>query len=79
MVGTVIENSSTSLLTWLFTAYLIISKPTITIKEIQAATGVSHKTAWRMRRLIRCALESVRDASTDMASVGAADKASEGF
>jgi transposase-like protein len=52
--GTVFERSTTSLKTWFYIMYLMVSTGSgITAKQIQRETGVTYKTAWRTLRHLR--------------------------
>jgi len=54
MKGTIMENSTTPLLTWFMAIYEFhISRAGQSAKEIERRFGVTYKTAWRMARLIR--------------------------
>lgn len=51
--NTIFHKSSTSLRTWFYIIYLMASnKCNVTTKEIQNRTGVTYKTAWRIRNII---------------------------
>ncbi|MGQ0641463.1 MAG: transposase [Gemmatimonadaceae bacterium] len=55
--GTIFHKSSTSLKTWFHAIYLMAStKSGVSAKRIEAATGVTYKTAWRMATQIRSML-----------------------
>lgn len=51
--GTIYHRSRTPLLVWFFAVYLVVSDHRMTVKEMQSLLGVTYKTAWRMRSLIR--------------------------
>jgi transposase len=54
LVGTIFENSSTSLHSWFYCMFLFAkSKNGVAAKEIQRQIGVTYKTAWRMCNKIR--------------------------
>ncbi len=54
LVGTIFENSSTSLRSWFYAMFLFsVSKNGVAAKEIERHVGVSYKTAWRMAKQIR--------------------------
>jgi len=49
MVGSIFENSSTSLQLWLYAIYLCkVTKNGVSAKELQRTLGVTYKTAWRI-------------------------------
>lgn len=59
---TIFHKSSTSLITWFYTAYLMAqTRGGISAKQIERETGVTYKTAWRMCKMIREALEEDKD------------------
>ena len=52
--GTIFEDSRTSLQTWFYAIFLFINtRHGVSGKEIQRATGVTYKTAWRIGQQIR--------------------------
>ena len=59
---TIFHKSSTPLTTWFYTFYRIVdTQGKLSAAQIQRETGVTYKTAWRMRKLIRDLLESKTD------------------
>jgi transposase-like protein len=57
MVGTIFENSATSLRLWFYAMYLMAStRCGISAKQIEREIGVTYKTAWRMFWSIRSLL-----------------------
>lgn len=55
---TIFHKSSTPLTTWFYVAYLMAqTRGGISAKQIERETGVTYKTAWRMCKQIRQALE----------------------
>src|SRR5919109_508335 len=62
MVGTIFENSATSLRLWFYAIYLMAStRCGISAKQLERELGVTYKTAWRMFRLIRYQLMDESD------------------
>ena len=62
MADTIFHKSSTPLTTWFYVAYLISqTRGGISARQIKRETGVTYKTAWRMCKLIREALEEKHD------------------
>lgn len=58
MVGTIFENSATSLKLWFDAIYLMAStRCGISAKQLERELGVTYKTAWRMFNKIRSMLE----------------------
>src|SRR5918998_1635607 len=58
MVGTIFENSATSLQLWFYAIYLMSStRCGIPAKQLERELGVTYKTAWRMFHKIRSLLE----------------------
>src|SRR6266540_7435758 len=54
MVGTIFENSATSLRLWFYGMYLMAStRCGISAKQLERELGVTYKNAWRMFNLIR--------------------------
>lgn len=52
--GTIFQDSRTSLQTWFYAIYLFVNtRHGVSGKEIERATGVTYKTAWRMGQQIR--------------------------
>ena len=61
MVGTIFENSATSLRLWFYAIYLMAStRCGISAKQLERELGVTYKTAWRMFRQIRSLLSQER-------------------
>ncbi len=62
MVGTIFENSATSLRLWFYAIYLMAStRCGISAKQLERELGVTYKTAWRMFRQIRTLFEQDGD------------------
>jgi transposase len=58
MVGTIFENSATSLRLWFYAMYLMAStRCGISAKQLERELGVTYKTAYRMFQKIRSLLE----------------------
>lgn len=58
LVGTIFENSATSLRLWFYAVYLMSStRCGISAKQLERELGVTYKTAWRMFHKIRSLLE----------------------
>ncbi len=58
MVGTIFENSATSLKLWFYAIYLMSStRCGISAKQLERELGVTYKTAWRMFHKIRSLLD----------------------
>ncbi len=58
LVGTIFENSATSLKLWFYAMYLMAStRCGISAKQLELELGVTYKTAWRMFHKIRSLLE----------------------
>jgi len=58
LVGTIFENSATSLRLWFYGIYLMSStRCGISAKQLERELGVTYKTAWRMFHKIRSLLE----------------------
>ncbi len=80
LVGTIFENSATSLRLWFYAIYLMSStRCGISAKQLERELGVTYKTAWRMFHKIRSLLDQgdPRFAGTveaDEAYVGGAAK-----
>lgn len=54
MAGTMFEGSTTPLNMWFYVVYMFtLTRNGVSAKEIQRATGVTYKTAWRMGHKIR--------------------------
>jgi transposase len=54
MVGTIFENSATSLRLWFYAIYLMAStRCGISAKQLERELGVTYKTAWRMFHQVR--------------------------
>jgi len=52
--GTVFEKSTTPLTKWFFAIYLMTGRRrAVTVQELQVRLGVTYKTAWRMRHVLR--------------------------
>jgi transposase len=57
MVGTIFEDSATSLTLWFYAIYLMAStRCGISAKQLERELGVTYKTAWRMANRIRSLL-----------------------
>lgn len=57
MVGTIFEDSATSLKLWFYAIYLMAStRCGISAKQLERELGVTYKTAWRMAKKIRSLL-----------------------
>jgi len=62
MVGTIFEDSATSLKLWFYATYLMAStRWGISAKQLERELGVTYKTAWRMANRIRSLLGQDRD------------------
>src|SRR4051812_13544031 len=62
LVGTIFENSATSLRLWFYAIYLMSStRCGISAKQLERELGVTYKTAWRMFHKIRSLLEQGGD------------------
>jgi transposase len=62
MVGTIFENSATSLTLWFYAIYLIAStRCGISAKQLERELGVTYKTAWRMFKQIRSMFNQEND------------------
>jgi len=58
MVGTIFENSATSLRLWFYAVYLMTStRCGVSAKHLERELGVTYKTAWRMAKQIRSMLD----------------------
>ncbi len=58
LVGTIFENSATSLRLWFYAIYLMSStRCGISAKQLERELGVTYKTAWRMFHKIRSLLD----------------------
>ncbi len=58
LVGTIFENSATSLHLWFYAIYLMAStRCGISAKQLERELGVTYKTAWRMFHKIRSLLD----------------------
>jgi transposase-like protein len=58
MVGTIFENSATSLKLWFYAIHLMAStRCGISAKQLEREIGVTYKTAWRMFNKIRSVLD----------------------
>jgi transposase len=58
LVGTIFENSATSLRLWFYAIYLMAStRCGISAKQLERELGVTYKTAWRMFHKIRSLLD----------------------
>jgi len=61
-VGTIFENSATSLRLWFYAIYLMSStRCGISAKQLERELGVTYKTAWRMFHKIRSLLDQDGD------------------
>jgi len=77
MVGTIFENSATSLRLWFYAMYLMAStRCGISAKQIERELGVTYKTAWRMFHEIRVLL---RQDGTPLGGEGEIVEADEAF
>jgi transposase len=76
LVGTIFENSATSLRLWFYAMYLMAStRCGISAKQLERELGVTYKTAWRMFHKIRSLLDQddgflVRTVEMDEAYIG---------
>lgn len=62
MVGTIFEDSATSLKLWFYAMYLMAStRCGISAKQMERELGVTYKTAWRMANRIRTLLNQDHD------------------
>jgi transposase len=62
LVGTIFENSATSLRLWFYAIYLMSStRCGISAKQLERELGVTYKTAWRMFHKIRSLLDQGGD------------------
>ena len=58
MVGTIFEDSATSLKLWFYAVYLMTStRCGVSAKHLERELGVTYKTAWRMANKIRSMLQ----------------------
>ena len=58
--GTIFHKSKTSLTTWFYVVYQLAQpRGGISAKQIQRETGVTYKTAWRMRNEIKIRLSEM--------------------
>lgn len=74
MVGTIFEDSATSLRLWFYAIYLMAStRCGISAKQIERELGVTYKTAWRMFNRIRSLL------SEDVGPLGGAVEVDETY
>lgn len=74
--GTIFHKSSTSLQLWFFAMHLMTStRCGISAKQVERELGVTYKTAWRMRNLIRNELMSQDDTEPLTGSVEADETA----
>jgi transposase-like protein len=74
--GTILQDSRTSLQSWLYCMYLFIAtRHGVSGKEIQRTLGVTYKTAWRMGTQIR----DLMDKSNDFEMLKGHIEADEGF
>lgn len=68
MAGTILEKSSTSLVTWFHAMFIMANtRCGISAKQLERETGVTYKTAWRMFNQIRSMLAD--DVSLEGSSV----------
>ena len=78
-VGTIFENSQTSLQIWFYAMYLFtITKNGVSAKELQRTLGVTYKTAWRIGHKIREHMANV-DGEDMLGGPGKAVEADETF
>ena len=62
MVGTIFQDSATSLRLWFYAIYLMIStRCGVSAKQLERELGVTYKTAWRMFSKIRSLLKQAAD------------------
>src|ERR671911_134332 len=62
LVGTIFENSSTSLRLWFHAIFLMSqTRCGISAKQLERELGVTYKTAWRMANRIRSLLQDDDD------------------
>src|ERR671922_111639 len=78
MVGTIFENSATSLRLWFYAIYLMAStRCGISAKHLERELGVTYKTAWRMFNKIRNQL--MAEDTEPLAGAVGADETIDGF
>ena len=78
-VGTIFENSQTSLQIWFYAMYLFtITENGVSAKELQRTLGVTYKTAWRIGHKIREHMANV-DGEDMLGGPGKAVEADETF
>ncbi|HEU5187941.1 MAG TPA: hypothetical protein VFT87_05580 [Candidatus Saccharimonadales bacterium] len=47
------HKSATPISKWILAHYLIATNPRMTVEKLQEYIGVTYKTAWRMREMIK--------------------------
>lgn len=51
--NTAFHKSTTPAHKWIFAYFLVVENPSITSEKLQSYLGVTYKTAWRMRSIIK--------------------------
>src|SRR5215204_5082250 len=75
LVGTIFENSATSLRLWFYAIYLMAStRCGISAKQLERELGVTYKTAWRMFNKIRSLLDQDEDEDGPLSGTVEADE-----